>query len=117
MSVATESIRITRQPSGEVEIDGAVDGFAARILAHAGFETRPSLRGQWIRLPFDMGEGWENEHASWAADMLTAARYEVDLDPSLRSADGAASARAAYRTRTAMKAQPSPPAASRRPRR
>ncbi|MEW1794645.1 hypothetical protein [Streptomyces niveus] len=38
-----------------------------------------------MRLPFDMGGEWENEHASWAADMLAAARYPLTLDPTLRT--------------------------------
>ncbi|MFK4222229.1 hypothetical protein [Streptomyces sp. NPDC019890] len=66
-----------------------------------------------------MGTTWENEHASWAADMLTAARYQVQLDPSLRPAPGSSSppASAPRRTKAAMTAQPAPPDAGRRPRR
>lgn len=78
------TIRITRGPGGEVEVDGPVDAFAASVLARAGFDTYPTMRGVWIRLPFDLGRRWENEHASWAAEMLTAARYAVGLDPDLR---------------------------------
>ncbi|MDF3292413.1 hypothetical protein [Streptomyces silvisoli] len=115
--MASEPIRITRGPGGEVEVDGAVDQFAASILARAGFETWPSLRGQWIRLPFDMGEGWENEHASWAAEMLTAARYAVDLSADLRTSPAASALPATRRTKTAMTTQPTPPAAARRQRR
>jgi hypothetical protein len=66
-------------------------------------------------LPFDLGRTWENEHASWAAEMLTAARYSVDLDPDLRSAPPAASAPPApRRTKTAMTAQPAPAGTPRR---
>ncbi|GGZ79649.1 hypothetical protein [Streptomyces bluensis] len=78
-------IRILRGPGGEVEVAGPYDAFAASVLARAGFETYPTLRGQWVRLPFDLGRAWENKRATWAADMLTAARYNVDLDPDLRS--------------------------------
>ncbi|MET8577331.1 hypothetical protein [Streptomyces sp. NPDC005012] len=81
-------MRITRGRGGQVEVDGVVDSFAAEILRRAGYLFEPSLRGTWIRLPFDLGHAWENEHAGWAADMLTAARYPVRLDPSLADAAG-----------------------------
>ncbi|MFP8959208.1 hypothetical protein ACLIYP_01355 [Streptomyces nanhaiensis] len=115
----SESIRITRGRGGEVEVefDGAFDSFAADVLRRAGFLFEPSLRGHWIRLPFDMGEEWENEHATWAAEMLTAARYRVDLDPSLRTPPSDAAPTTTSRlTRTAMTAQPPPSTAARRPR-
>ncbi|MFE9601578.1 hypothetical protein [Streptomyces hokutonensis] len=112
------AIRITRGPGGEVEVDGPVDAFAASVLARAGFDTSPMLRGVWIRLPFDLGRRWENEHATWAAEMLTAARYTVDLDPGLRPAPDSASAPPPpRRAKTAMTAQPSPAETARRPRR
>ncbi|MEU3616851.1 hypothetical protein ABZ725_31795 [Streptomyces sp. NPDC006872] len=115
MNLTSEPIRITRGEGGEVEVEGPYDEFAAGILARAGFMTFPTLRGQWVRLPFDLGRAWENEHASWAADMLTAARYRVDLDPDLRPAPPAASEPpAARRAKTAMTAQPAPPAGVRR---
>ncbi|MFF9778515.1 hypothetical protein ACF1HJ_33305 [Streptomyces sp. NPDC013978] len=79
-----EPIRILRGPGGEVEVEGAYDEFAGLILARAGFMTFHALRGQWVRLPFDLGRDWENRHASWAAEMLNAARYPVHLDPDLR---------------------------------
>ncbi|MET9812396.1 hypothetical protein [Streptomyces sp. NPDC006355] len=111
-------IRITRDELGVVEVDGSYDAFAASILARAGFETFPTLRGVWVRLPFDLGRAWENEHASWAAEMLTAARYLVDLDPDLQPGPpGGSAPPAARRTKTAMTAQPAPPGSARRPRR
>jgi len=107
VSMTSDPIRITRSEGGEVEVEGRYDAFAASILARAGFLTYPTLRGQWVRLPFDLGRAWENEHASWAADMLTAARYAVDLDPDLRPAPPAASAPpSARRASPAMTAQP-----------
>ncbi|WP_330324664.1 hypothetical protein [Streptomyces pseudovenezuelae] len=116
--MSDEAIRITRGQGGEVEVDGPVDAFAARVLARAGFDTYPTLGGVWIRLPFDLGRTWENEHATWAAEMLTAARYSVDLDPDLRPTPPAASAPLALRHRkTAATSQPSPSGAPRRPRR
>jgi hypothetical protein len=109
-----EPIRITRGRGGEVEVDGALDSFAADVLRRAGFLFEPSLRGHWIRLPFDLGEAWENEHATWAAEMLSAARYRVDLDPSLRTPTANAAPPATSRsTRTAMTAQAPPSTAAR----
>ncbi|MER6531632.1 hypothetical protein [Streptomyces sp. NPDC001508] len=89
-----EPIRIVRGPGGEVEVTGPVDAFAADVLRRAGFMFLPQLRGCWVRLPFDLGTAWESEHASWAAEMLTAARYPVHLDPDLsvpRSSHGSPS--------------------------
>ncbi|WP_371551363.1 hypothetical protein OG266_38325 [Streptomyces sp. NBC_00554] len=113
--MSDEPIRITRGQGGEVDVEGAVDGFAASVLKHAGFDTYPTLRGVWIRLPFDLGRTWENEHATWAAEMLTAARYSVDLDPDLRNSPppGPAAPSAPLRAK-AMTAQPPPPTAPRR---
>ncbi|NEB01974.1 hypothetical protein [Streptomyces sp. SID13726] len=110
------AIRITRGPGGEVDGAGRVDAFAASILARAGFDTYPMLRGVWIRLPFDLGRRWENEHATWAAEMLAAARYTVALDPDLRPTPDATSA-PPRRAKTVMTAQAPPADTSRGPRR
>ncbi|MCC2275570.1 hypothetical protein ACMATS_24675 [Streptoverticillium reticulum] len=83
--MTVEPIRITRGQGGEVEVEGPLDALAADILRRAHFLFQPALRGHWIRLPFDLGRDWENEHATWAAAMLTAARYPVALDPDLRT--------------------------------
>ncbi|MGJ5751611.1 hypothetical protein FB563_4044 [Streptomyces puniciscabiei] len=83
--MTAEPIRILRGQGSEVEVEGPLDPLAADILRRAHFLFQPALRGYWIRLPFDMGRDWENEHATWAAQMLTAARYAVDLDPDLRA--------------------------------
>ncbi|MET9556819.1 hypothetical protein [Streptomyces sp. NPDC006645] len=83
MTPNAERIRIIRRYGGQVEATGPLDTLAAELLRRAGFLTLPTLSGPWIRLPFDMGTEWENEHASWAADMLTAARYPLTLDPTL----------------------------------
>ncbi|WP_217550027.1 hypothetical protein [Streptomyces sp. GbtcB6] len=109
------AIRITRGPGGEVEVDGPVDTFAASVLARAGFDTHPMLRDVWIRLPFDRGHRWENEHATWAAEMLTAARYRVDRAPDLNPIPTDASA-PPRRAKTARTTQPSPAGTTRRPR-
>ncbi|ALC26990.1 MULTISPECIES: hypothetical protein [Streptomyces] len=113
-----EPIRISRGRGGQVEVEGAIDDFAASVLARAGFDTYPTLQGVWIRLPFDLGRTWENEHSTWAAEMLTAARYDVDLDQDLRAAPPSASAPPAQRrTKAAMTVQSTPPGTSRRQRR
>ncbi|MGY9065377.1 hypothetical protein [Streptomyces sp. CAS3] len=78
-------IHICHGPGGEVDVTGEVDAFAREVLVRAGFLITPALRGEWIRLPFDRGAKWENEHATWAADMLTAARYPVRLGSSLHA--------------------------------
>ncbi|MFJ7969463.1 hypothetical protein [Streptomyces sp. NPDC096324] len=107
--MSSEAIRIIRGPGGEVEVRGPVDAFAADVLARAGFATYPALRGWWIRLPFDLGRAWENKHATWAANMLTAARYHVDLDPDLCTTPPNGSAPAVVgRTRVATTTQPAP---------
>jgi hypothetical protein len=85
MTPGTELISITRGQGGEVEVESAIDSLARDVLSRAGFLFQPSLRGHWIRLPFDMGRDWENEHATWAAEMLSAARYPVSLDPDLHA--------------------------------
>ncbi|MGW2046208.1 hypothetical protein ACWCPF_13635 [Streptomyces sp. NPDC001858] len=108
----TEPIRISRGEGGEVEVEGPYDAFAAEVLRRAGFLFEPSLRGHWIRLPLDLGRAWENEHASWAAEMLTAARYPVRLDPGLRVVHPGQAAPAGAKRRPAMTAQ-APPAGRR----
>ncbi|MFF3501145.1 hypothetical protein [Streptomyces sp. NPDC003247] len=80
----TEPIRITREQGGEVEVTGPYDAFVVGLLRRAGFLIQPALGGHWVRLPFDLGRDWENERATWAAEMLAAARYPVLLGPGLR---------------------------------
>ncbi|CAL9365065.1 hypothetical protein SUDANB105_00746 [Streptomyces sp. enrichment culture] len=108
MRPATEPITITRGRGGEVEVDGVLDSFAAEVLRRAGFLFEPTLRGHWIRLPFDLGRGWETEHATWAADMLTAARYPVRLDPDLRADSPDKTTPPGAARPSAMTAQPPP---------
>ncbi|AQU70180.1 hypothetical protein [Streptomyces niveus] len=110
MTPGAERIRITRGRGGQVEATGPLDPLAASLLRRAGFLTFPTLSGQWVRLPFDMGVEWENEHASWAADMLTAARYPLTLDPTLRTSPQAA----AHETRPATPPGSTVPAARHR---
>lgn len=82
----TPPIRIVRGQGGEVEVTGHIDAFASDVLRRAGFLFEPTLRSVWIRLPFDLGRTRENDRASWAAEMLTAARYHVELAPDLHAA-------------------------------
>ncbi|MEU3502491.1 hypothetical protein ABZ726_17600 [Streptomyces hundungensis] len=104
----TEPIRIARKSGGEVEVEGPVDEFAFRILDRAGFIFRPTLRGMWIRLHFDTGHEHENQQATHAARMLSAAGYYVDLDPSLLPAAGHRSPVNGWPPRTSP-SMPSPP--------
>ncbi|MFJ8794587.1 hypothetical protein [Streptomyces sp. NPDC102462] len=83
MTTTSDAIRIDRGQGGEVDVVGPLDDLAGRLLRRAGFLFEPTLRGHWVRLPFDMGRDWENERATWAAQMLAAARYPVCLDPAL----------------------------------
>ncbi|MFB7011585.1 MULTISPECIES: hypothetical protein [unclassified Streptomyces] len=83
MNSSSEPICIAGARGGQVEVEGAFDAFAGHILLRAGFLSVPSLHGRSIRLPFDMGRGWENEQSAWAAQMLATARYPVRLDPGL----------------------------------
>ncbi|MEU3009023.1 hypothetical protein [Streptomyces sp. NPDC006863] len=83
MNTAPDLIRITRGRGGQVEVEGSVDSLAGQLLARAGFLSEPALGGRWIRLPFDMGTDWENARATWAAHMLSAARFPVELGPEL----------------------------------
>ncbi|MEV3857576.1 hypothetical protein AB0J38_25015 [Streptomyces sp. NPDC050095] len=81
------TVTITRDPTGNVTAEGG-DRLAHDLLRHAGFQIETSIRTFWFRLPWDMGETRENQMASHAARMLTAAGYHVHLDPAL-AADAA----------------------------
>ncbi|QFQ99345.1 hypothetical protein F9278_27935 [Streptomyces phaeolivaceus] len=83
MPEPTPTIHIARHPTSGVTAEGS-DAFAATLLERAGFIPQSSIRQSWYRLPYDMGEDYENEKATFAYEMLTAARYPVVIDPSLR---------------------------------
>ncbi|WP_432141090.1 hypothetical protein [Streptomyces sp. bgisy084] len=73
---------------GIVDAEGE-DDLAVQLLGRAGF-----LRSMWNdrtvhHLPLNIGEQRENAMASAAAQMLTVARYTVDLDPALRGPEAA----------------------------
>jgi hypothetical protein len=76
------AIHITRRPTSGVTAEGA-DAFAATLLERADFIPQSSIRQSWYRLHYDMSENYENERATYAYEMLTAARYPVVIDPSL----------------------------------
>ncbi|MCZ0997563.1 hypothetical protein O1M63_04495 [Streptomyces mirabilis] len=106
----TQPLRIVRGQGGEVEVTGRIDGFAGDVLRRAGFLFEPTLRGVWIRLPFDMGRTRENDRATWAAEMLSAARYHVELVPDLHAAaPGATAPTGPVRPATATAAPPGRP--------
>ncbi|MFI1953169.1 hypothetical protein ACH437_15180 [Streptomyces xinghaiensis] len=77
------AIHIARRPTSGVTAEGG-DAFAATLLERAGFIPQSSIRQSWYRLHYDMGEDYENEKATSAYEMLTAAGYPVAIDPSLR---------------------------------
>jgi hypothetical protein len=76
------AIRIARRPTSGVTAEGG-DAFAATLLERAGFISQSSIRQSWYRLHYDIGEDYENKKATYAYEMLTAARYPVVIDPSL----------------------------------
>ncbi|MEI5525258.1 hypothetical protein WB388_32095 [Streptomyces brasiliscabiei] len=82
MPESIPAIRIARRPTSGVTAEGG-DAFAATLLERAGFIPQSSIRQSWYRLHYDMGEDYENEKATYAYEMLTAARYPVVIDPSL----------------------------------
>ncbi|WP_328549841.1 hypothetical protein [Streptomyces sp. NBC_00366] len=78
----TPDVVITREPDGNVIAEGG-DKLAVTLLKRAGFVIETTPRSFWYRLPWDMGEKRENQMASYAARMLTAVGYQVELDPGL----------------------------------
>ncbi|MGW6207467.1 hypothetical protein ACWF9B_28005 [Streptomyces sp. NPDC055089] len=84
--VPAPSITITTEPSGSVSAKGATDGLAATLLKHAGFQQIEDWYGRRHRLPTTTPPPIRAATATYAAEMLRAARYGVDLDPSLDTA-------------------------------
>lgn len=78
----TPDVVITREPDGNVVAEGG-DELAITLLKRAGFVIETTPRSFWYRLPWDLGEERENRLASYAARMLTAVGYQIDLDPGL----------------------------------
>ncbi|MFE6101314.1 hypothetical protein ACFVQ4_15250 [Streptomyces laurentii] len=80
------SIIISSEFSGSVVAKGANDDLSAMILKHAGFRQIDDWHGRRHRLPTTMPLADQVAIAGHAAEMLRAARYGVDLAPSLEAA-------------------------------
>lgn len=83
--MADITVTITAEPSGSVVARGG-DSLAKTLLTHAGFSFTNGWHGPRHRLPTSLPHHEQAAIASHAAQMLTAARYTVDLDPTLDSA-------------------------------
>ncbi|WP_435813182.1 hypothetical protein [Streptomyces tendae] len=86
MPLHTRSITITSEFSGSVVAKGATDDLSARLLRHAGFQQIDDWHGRRHRLPTTTPLADKVAIATHATEMLRAARYEVDLPPSLDTA-------------------------------
>lgn len=82
-SVPAPLITISSEASGSVVAKGANDDLSAMILKHAGFGQIEDWHGRRHRLPTTTAVADRVAIASHAAEMLCAARYGVDLAPSL----------------------------------
>ncbi|MEU6664024.1 hypothetical protein [Streptomyces sp. NPDC046821] len=80
------SITITSEFSGSVVAKGATDDLSAQLLKHAGFKQIDDWHGRRHRLPTTMPLADQVAIATHAVEMLRAARYDVDLPPSLDTA-------------------------------
>ncbi|ANZ14839.1 hypothetical protein O1L44_02515 [Streptomyces noursei] len=81
--VPSPSITITTEPSGSISAKGANDDLSATLLKHAGFQQIQDWYGRRHRLPTTTPTADRSAIATHATEMLRAARYTVDLDPSL----------------------------------
>ncbi|WP_411073659.1 hypothetical protein [Streptomyces sp. cmx-4-7] len=81
--VPAPSITITSEFSGSVVAKGATDDLSAQLLNHAGFQQIDDWYGRRHRLPTTTPIADQVAIATHAAEMLRAARYGVDLAPSL----------------------------------
>ena len=75
-------VTITAEPSGSVVARGG-DNLAGSLLSHAGFAFTRDWHGPRHRLPTSMPRAEQAAIVTHAAEMLRAARYEVELDPAL----------------------------------
>ncbi|MFD9403058.1 hypothetical protein ACFWA4_30080 [Streptomyces sp. NPDC060011] len=76
-------ITINTEPSGSVSAKGASDDLSATLLKHAGFQQIEDWYGRRHRLPTTTPKAERVAVASYATEMLRAARYSVDLEPEL----------------------------------
>ncbi|WP_188305730.1 hypothetical protein [Streptomyces sp. CBMA123] len=79
----TPAISISIEPSGSVSAKGSSDDLSAALLKHAGFQEKADWYGRRHRLPTTTAHADRVAVATHAAEMLRAARYNVDLDPKL----------------------------------
>ncbi|MFE9826705.1 hypothetical protein ACFYSH_32040 [Streptomyces sp. NPDC005791] len=84
--VPARSITITSEFSGSVVAKGATDDLSAQLLKHAGFQQIDDWHGRRHRLPTTTPIADKVAIATHAAEMLRAARYDVELPPSLDTA-------------------------------
>ncbi|TQE34209.1 hypothetical protein Sipo8835_15805 [Streptomyces ipomoeae] len=75
-------ITIAIEPSGRVSARGA-DALAATLLRRAGFTEINDWHGLRHRMPLASSSDERVAVAGYAAQMLRAARYRVDIDPQL----------------------------------
>ncbi|MFF2503577.1 hypothetical protein ACFVTY_09415 [Streptomyces sp. NPDC058067] len=87
------SITITSELSGSVVAKGATDDLSAELLKHAGFKQIDDWHGRRHRLPTTTPIADKAAIATHAAEMLRAARYSVDLAPSLDTTQAGTPAR------------------------
>ncbi|MEW1660592.1 hypothetical protein [Streptomyces sp. NPDC093707] len=90
--VPAPPITIASELSGSVVAQGADDELSAMILKHAGFQQIEDWYGRRHRLPTTTPITDKVAIATHAAEMLRAARYGVDLAPSLDTARTATAA-------------------------
>ncbi|MEU9200392.1 hypothetical protein ACLQ2N_02300 [Streptomyces sp. DT224] len=74
---------ITAEPSGSVSAKGDTNDHAATLLKHAGFQQIEDWYGRRHRLPTAVPRALRPATATYAAQLLRAAGFGVDLDPSL----------------------------------
>ncbi|MGW9433558.1 hypothetical protein ACWHA1_37280 [Streptomyces decoyicus] len=84
--MAAPPITISHEFSGSVVAQGANDDLSASLLKHAGFQQTEDWYGRRHRLPTTTPVTDKVVIATHAAEMLRAARYVVDLAPSLDTA-------------------------------
>lgn len=86
-------ITISSEPSGSVVAKGANDDLAAMLLKHAGFQQIDDWHGRRHRLPATTSAAQRIAVSSHAAEMLRAARYDVELAPFLDAAPASTAVR------------------------
>ncbi|WP_329612524.1 hypothetical protein OG244_03810 [Streptomyces brevispora] len=83
ISVTAPPITISAEFSGSVLAKGASDDLSSMLLKHASFEQIEDWYGRRHRLATTTPAADQVAIATHAAEMLRAARYQVDLAPSL----------------------------------